>query len=114
MNAARPTTIREDAELVCRQVANWSSGLNGTTLLVTGASGFLCSHFLEAIAVFNESAQPGCRVLAMDNFQSGASERLAWIKDRRDIELRECDVSKRFDPGERVDWIIHGASIASP
>jgi dTDP-glucose 4,6-dehydratase/UDP-glucuronate decarboxylase len=30
------------------------------------------------------------------------------------MELRQCDASQPFDPGERVDWIIHGASIASP
>ena len=114
LNAATTRTIREDAEAACRFLMPWLGDLNGSTMLVTGAGGFLCSHFLETIAVFNESARPGCRVLAVDNFRSGVPERLSWIEGRKDIELRQCDASQAFEPGERVDWIIHGASIASP
>ena len=106
--------IREDAVQIVHDLAGPLDALKGTTLLVTGAGGFLCSHFLETIAVFNETARPGCRVIAVDNFQTGLPERLAWMRDRRDMELRQCDASQPFDPSEPVDWIIHGASIASP
>jgi len=109
-----PSVIREDAEWVCAKLSPRLAALNGTTLLVTGASGFLCSYFLETVAAFNRTASPGCRVLALDNFQTGLPERLDWVAGRSDIELRQCDVSKGFEPGERVDWIIHGAGIASP
>ena len=108
------SVICEDAEWVCTKLSQRLAALNGTTLLVTGASGFLCSYFLETVAAFNRTASPGCRVLALDNFQTGLAERLDWVKGRSDIVLRQCDVSKGFDPGERVDWIIHGAGIASP
>jgi dTDP-glucose 4,6-dehydratase/UDP-glucuronate decarboxylase len=118
MTTAVRSIIREDAELICQDPAIPLEKLNGTTLLVTGASGFLCSHFLETAAAFNEAAReagkPGCRVLALDNFQSGLPERLAWVEGRSDIKLKTFDVSQPFDPGEPVDWIIHGASIASP
>ena len=114
INAATAPIIREDADIVCRDLSSWASPFNGTTMLITGAGGFLASHLLETIAVFNESAKPGCRVLAVDNFQSGLPERISWIKDRPDMELRQGDASQPFEPGERVDWIIHAASIASP
>src|SRR5262245_5162397 len=114
MDSAAASVIREDAAEVCRDLSEWLPRLNGTTLVVTGAGGFLASHSLEAIAVFNELNPPGCRVLAVDNFQTGLPERIAWIDGRRDMELRRCDVSQGFDPGERVDWIIHAAGIASP
>jgi dTDP-glucose 4,6-dehydratase len=113
-SGATAATIREDAALVCSGVPEWLQQLNGTTLLVTGASGFLASHILETVAVFNESNRPGCRVLAADNFQSGLPERISWATGRPDIALHHCDVSKQWDPGERIDWIIHAASIASP
>ncbi|HUI53963.1 MAG TPA: NAD-dependent epimerase/dehydratase family protein [Bryobacteraceae bacterium] len=114
MTAVSTGIIREDAGLIVRELSQQLSLLNGATLLVTGASGFLCSHFLETVAVFNETARPGCRLLAVDNFKTGLPERLAWISGRRDIEFRQCDVSIGFEPGEPVDWIIHGAGIASP
>ena len=106
--------IREDAAQVVDELRDELTALQGTTLLVTGASGFLCSHFLETMAVFNESSRPGCRVIAVDNFRTGLPERLSWMKGRSDMELRQSDASQPFEPGERVDWIIHGASIASP
>jgi UDP-glucuronate decarboxylase len=114
MNVASANIIREDAASVVAALSGQLEALNGATLLVTGASGFLCSHFLETVAVFNETARPGCRVLAIDNFQTGLPERLAWVTGRTDIELRRHDASLPFEPGERVDWIIHGAGIASP
>jgi len=109
-----PTIIHQDAELIASTLAPELSLLNGSTLLVTGASGFLCSHFLETIAVYNETARPRCRVLAVDNFKTGLPERLAWVAGRSDIELCRSDVSIGFQPAEPVDWIIHGAGIASP
>ena len=81
------------------------------TVLVTGASGFLCSYFLETVAVFNETASPGCRVLALDNFTSGLPERLHWVAGRPDIELRQCDVSKGVDPGEPVQMSTSEVAI---
>jgi UDP-glucuronate decarboxylase len=114
MNTASMSVIREDAEMIAGELSGVLAPLKGTTLLVTGASGFLCSHFLETIAAFNETNRPGCRVLAVDNFKTGLSDRLSWIGERRDFKFHRWDVSKGFDPGERVDWIIHGAGIASP
>jgi dTDP-glucose 4,6-dehydratase/UDP-glucuronate decarboxylase len=114
MRAVAASVIGEDAALVVRALRAQLEPLNASTLLVTGAGGFLCSHFLEAMAAFNENARPGCRVLAVDNFQTGVPERLAWVEGRSDIKLLRRDAAQPFDPGERVDWIIHGASIASP
>jgi dTDP-glucose 4,6-dehydratase/UDP-glucuronate decarboxylase len=106
--------IREDAERIVCEMYRELSALNGATLVVTGASGFLCSYFLETIAVFNETTRPGCRVLGLDNLKTGLPERLAWVAGRKDMEFRPCDVSAGFEPGEPVDFIIHGAGIASP
>ena len=72
--------IREDAAQIVDELGGLLTALKGTTLLITGASGFLCSHFLETIAVFNETARPGCRVIAVDNFRTGLPERLAWMQ----------------------------------
>ncbi len=108
------TVAREDAEQICADLKGPMQALNGTTLLITGAGGFLGAALLETLAVFNETARPGCRVLALDNFRVGLPERLAWLEGRSDMQFRQCDVSQPYDPGEPVQWIIHAASIASP
>ena len=89
--------------------------LRGATLLVTGASGFLCSYFVDTVAALNEMGlDPPCRVIAADNFRTGVPERLVHLDGRREITLLPHDVTLPLDLDQRVDWIIHGASVASP
>jgi len=75
----------------------------------------MCSYFLEAIAHANDVLleQP-CHVIAIDNFRTGLPERLDHLRDREEIEFVQQDVSLPLQLTNPVDWIIHGASIASP
>jgi UDP-glucuronate decarboxylase len=87
----------------------------GSTVLITGAAGFLMSYIVDVLAAWNE-ANPSARfrVIALDNHTSGLPERLAHLQGVEGLRFVAHDVSKPFDPGEPVHWIIHGASIASP
>ncbi|NJM29155.1 MAG: NAD-dependent epimerase/dehydratase family protein [Rhizobiales bacterium] len=88
---------------------------SGTTVLVTGASGFLMSYIVETLLAWNESgAGSACRVIALDNFKTGVPDRLAHLEDMPNLSLVKHDISQPLDPGEPVHWIVHGASIASP
>ncbi len=107
--------IREDCDRIIEEMGVHLAALSGTTLLVTGASGFLCSYLVDVVARFNEvgSGAP-CRILALDNFQSGLPQRLAHLDGRDDVTLIRHNVAEPLDIEETVDWIVHGASIASP
>jgi dTDP-glucose 4,6-dehydratase/UDP-glucuronate decarboxylase len=107
--------VREDAEQIVKLLQPQLRRLAGTTLLVTGGSGFLCSYFFDTIATFNDTAggRP-CRMLCVDNLKSGLAQRLAHLFHRGDFRFIEHDISRPLDPGEDVQWIVHGASIASP
>lgn len=88
---------------------------SGTTVLVTGANGFLMSYIVETLLAWNESgAGPACRVIALDNFVTGVPDRLAHLNNAKHLALLKHDISRPLDPGEAVHWIVHGASIASP
>jgi dTDP-glucose 4,6-dehydratase len=107
--------IAEDVSKVLDQLQEYLRPLCGTTLLITGASGFLCSYFVEIIAALNvrTSEQP-CRVIAVDNFRSSLKQRISHLLSRQDVHFVRHDVSLPLELNEKVDWIIHGASIASP
>jgi len=114
-SACHTGVIAEDVDAVLDDVGGTLTALRGTTLLVTGAQGFLCSYFVETVAALNDRGlDPPCRVVAADNLRTGVSERLSHLTGRPDIVFRHVDVSRPVDFGERVDWIIHGASVASP
>jgi dTDP-glucose 4,6-dehydratase/UDP-glucuronate decarboxylase len=107
--------VREDAERIVAALGSLLDPLAGSTLLVTGAAGFLCSYFLDAIVAANDAGlRPACRVIGLDNFQSSLPERLEHLRGRPDIELVRHDMRLRWNPPSGVDRIIHGASIASP
>ena len=100
---------------MAEQMGRTVAGLEGTTLLVTGGSGFLCSFLLDSVAYLNDHcfARP-CRAISVDNLRSGVADRVAHLADRPDFRFVSHDVSQPLDLGEPVDWIIHGAGIASP
>ncbi len=107
--------IREDARHTVDRLGDALRPFAGTTVLITGAGGFLCSYFLDVLVALNESKrQPPCRLIGLDNFQSGVPERLEHFHGRADVRLVTHDLRQPFDPGEGVEWVIHGASIASP
>lgn len=109
------SVIAEDLDRILADLPDPARHFAGSTLVVTGAAGFLCSYLVESIAALNERGlNPPCRVLAMDNLITGASGRLGHLLGRPDIRFIQHDVTQPFDVAERVDWIIHGASIASP
>jgi dTDP-glucose 4,6-dehydratase/UDP-glucuronate decarboxylase len=105
--------IVEDARWVVDHMSGVLAPLRGTTFLLTGACGFLCSFLLDVLAELNRTGEP-VRVLAVDNFSSGVPDRVAHLRDRKDVVFVTHDVSKPYVPTEPVHWIFHGASIASP
>jgi dTDP-glucose 4,6-dehydratase/UDP-glucuronate decarboxylase len=107
--------IEQDVEFVLGELGGRLKELGGTTLLITGASGFLCSYFVDVVATMNDKGlDPACKVLAIDNLRTGSSARLAHLEGRKDVRFIQHDISRPLELEERVDWIIHGASIASP
>jgi len=113
--AQSTSIVAEDIAAILQELRDRLQILRGTTLLVSGASGFLCSYFLETIAALNEmEPNPPCRVLAVDNLRTGVSERPAHLQGRKEFRFLQHDVSLPLELDEEVDWIIHGASIASP
>jgi dTDP-glucose 4,6-dehydratase/UDP-glucuronate decarboxylase len=89
--------------------------LQGAVLLATGAAGFLCSYYLDVAAAFNRRhPRAPCRVIALDNHKTGRVGRVEHLQGDPNFRFVQHDVTQPFVPGERVDFCIHGAGIASP
>lgn len=107
--------VQEDARIIAEELQGILAPLAGSTTLVTGGSGFLCSYFLETIAWLNDTTwHSPCRVITVDNLRSGVHERVGHLADRPDFRFITHDVSRPLSIDEPVEWIIHGAGIASP
>jgi dTDP-glucose 4,6-dehydratase/UDP-glucuronate decarboxylase len=89
--------------------------LAGSTILITGGSGFLCSYFLDTLAYANDTIlRSPCRVISVDNLRSGIADRVAYLTIRPEFRFVTHDISEPLNLDEPVHWIIHGAGIASP
>src|SRR5947199_671330 len=107
--------IRDDARLVAAELARELRPLAGTTLLLTGAGGFIGSYLLDVLAaVGREGGGPPCHVVALDNFRVGLPERVQHLAANPDIEFLSHDVTRPLPLERLVEWLIHAASIASP
>lgn len=105
--------LAEDIQRVLRRNPAIAA-LDGQTVLITGAGGFLGSAL---VALFAESARvggPHVEVWAYDNFLTGLSSTVAPWAAAPNIHLVRADVTREPDVYPNAQWAIHAASIASP
>ena len=86
----------------------------GKTLLFAGGMGFLGRYFMSVFARLNEKvfSRP-CKLIVLDNYITSAKT-AEFSKYFTDYEFIETDIAKPFETGEKLDYIIHCAGIASP
>jgi len=77
-------------------------------ILITGAAGFLGSHMTERLL------SEGHTVIGLDNFITGNRENLAPFFTNTRFSLMEQDVSHFISVIDRLDFVLHMASPASP
>ncbi|HSM85815.1 MAG TPA: UDP-glucuronic acid decarboxylase family protein [Candidatus Limnocylindrales bacterium] len=76
-------------------------------VLVTGGAGFIGSHLCDALL------GEGHTVVCADNLLTGNPRNIAHLRSDSRFEFRKIDVNQPYDT-ERVDYIFHFASPASP
>src|SRR3954470_17266766 len=75
---------------------------------VSGAAGFVASHLCDRLLA------EGYAVLGLDNFLTGAERNIAHLRGNPAFEFREQDVTVPFTVDGPIDYVVHGASPASP
>ena len=125
MTASRNPIIAEDLARICAHDLPWHT-FAGKTILISGANGFLPAYMVETLLYLNETAGIGCKVIGLVRNREKAESRFAHLLDRRDFSLLIQDVcapvevqkafnrQDRKEREEKLDFIIHAASQASP
>ena len=78
------------------------------TAIVTGGAGFLGSHLCDRLI------KEGLRVICIDNLLTGNTDNISHLFGRDDFHFFKHDVTNYIYVPERVDYILHFASPASP
>ena len=84
--------------------------LNGKTILVAGAAGFVPSHLCE------HYIDMGAKVIGLDNFITGSPRNLDKLKQSSRFEFHECNIYERMPDfkNQKIDFVFSLASPASP
>lgn len=90
--------------------------LFGKRVLVTGATGMLCSPVVDLLLMMNRERGANITVVVAGRSRAGAEERFGQMGDSRGLEFVEYDATSTAPMAlaEPVDFIVHGASNANP
>lgn len=100
-------------EMISELNLPWSN-LQNKTVLISGANGFIPSYMVETLLYLNIRRGLNCKVIGLVRNKERAIDRFNHHRGRQDLRLIVHDVSKSFTMDEKIDFIVHAASQASP
>jgi dTDP-glucose 4,6-dehydratase len=78
------------------------------TAAVSGGAGFLGSHLCDYLLA------QGDRVICIDNLDTGSLQNIEHLRNGEDFLFVNHDVTEPLELDERIDYVFHLASPASP
>jgi dTDP-glucose 4,6-dehydratase len=95
----RESILSDDASRVLSACGPELALLEGKTVLITGASGFLGASIADALAAFNARSKRPCRLWLTSRSPARSSGWIEW-----------SGITRLAVPAERCDYILHAAS----
>jgi UDP-glucuronate decarboxylase len=108
--------VRTDLDHIVDALEEELQAMAGSSLLITGGAGFLGYYLVQSMLHFNErSPRDAVRVTVYDNYIRGMPGWLQDLSGNPNLRLVKHDITGPLPKDmESFDYIIHGASIASP
>ena len=109
------TYLDEDISEIISSLGEVSKKLSNSTILLTGASGFLGKYFMAVLAeIKKDYPEAKLRVVAIDNHTTSNKDDLAQSDIGDHVEWIYADAKIASELPDKFDYIIHAAGIASP
>jgi nucleoside-diphosphate-sugar epimerase len=105
--------IRQDIDGVLSQNLPWEK-FKDKKVLITGANGFIPAYFVELFMGLNAKFGWNIGVTALVRNNEKAKKRFSAYAGNRHLEILCQDVCDPIHLNDKVDYIIHAASQASP
>ena len=106
--------IQEDLENIINAQIDWQK-FNGKTVLISGANGFLPAYMVESLLfLLDKKIITGLKIIALIRNLTKARTRFKYYINRKELQFINQDVCNFFEIPDKIDFIIHAASQASP
>lgn len=110
--------VQYDLDYICQNLKDEFASLAGKNILITGGAGFLGYYLVQSLLHQNylqKNASAKISVTIYDNFFRGVPSWLTELSNEPSLEQIKHDIRDPLPKDmEDFDYIIHGASIASP
>ncbi|MCL4382553.1 MAG: NAD-dependent epimerase/dehydratase family protein [Patescibacteria group bacterium] len=103
----------EDFRFLLSQKLPWEN-LRNKTLLITGASGFIASYLIKFLLFLNKEMGLHLKVIGIVRNKKNGDQKFAEYKKSQDLKILVQDIANPLKIKEKVHFIIHAASQASP
>jgi UDP-glucuronate decarboxylase len=108
------SVVSEDLRTIFESNIDWTRFYN-TTVLITGANGFLPAYLVESLLYLNfidpaNNVKVICLVRNIEN----AKERFSEYYGLKNLEFIVQDVADKLNFDRQIDYVFHAASQASP
>lgn len=110
------TIINDDMQKIFASISSCGNPerLRNSSFYVSGASGMLASYFTYFLIFLNEEHNYGIKIFAGIRNSEKARDKFGAYLNRDYFSLIAGDVNNSVELNERVDYVIHAASPASP
>lgn len=102
--------IEGDIESILSNPINFKK-LENSTVLITGAAGMIGSYLMYTLTALNDLRSYNIKIVALVRDKAKLQ---SYFRSRNDIIVIEQDVCDRINYNDKVDYVIHAASPASP
>lgn len=105
--------IEEDLDNVFNRKIPWDH-LENKTVLITGAYGMLASYMVFMLMYLNEKKGMHINIVATGRTKEKFEKRFGNTQRYDYLKFYASDLNKELILSEKIDYIIHAASLASP
>ena len=105
--------LEEDLEVITSADLPWED-FRDSTVLISGANGFLPAYMVETLLYLNTVRSLNIKIVGLVRNKEKALVRFSQHKERNDLTFVVQDVCKPINCVDKIDYIVHAASQASP
>lgn len=108
--------IREDMEMIKQELHRLGilDGFCHSTFLITGAAGMLASYLVYFLLYMNEYYHAEIEIFAQGRSKEKMMYKFNKFVNKPYFKILPDDICKPIETEEKIDFIIHAASLAGP